>query len=249
MLDSISFNRFYNIDSEIRSMNPVSKILCVFIFLILTFLESSIEFNLILLAIVLGIMYLSNIPFKVFGKILLGLLSFILFIFLINFLCKTSIYTSILFSIRLILIVFYSSILTLTTPPNELIYGLNRILSPLEVFKVPVKSLALILSFALRFIPMVFEEGRVIVNSYVCRGIYFKNLSFRLKLLYIKSLIIPMFILSMKNADEFSDNLSLRCYDVENSFSLVCPYTRIDAYMLSFHFMLMVILVVKGVGL
>lgn len=86
MLGNISFNRFYNIDSEIRRMNPISKILCVIIFLILTFMSSSIEFNLILVLIVLYILCFSNIPIKVYLKIIFSLIPFILFIFLIDIL-------------------------------------------------------------------------------------------------------------------------------------------------------------------
>ena len=248
MLDNISFNRFYNIDSEIRNMNPISKILCVMIFLILTFLESSIKFNLILVGILVLIMFFSKIPFKVYLKIVLSLLSFIIFIFLITFLCKTSINQSILFSIRLILIVLYSSVLTMTTTPSELVYGLEHILSPLKIFKVPVSSLALILSLAIRFIPTVFDECKKIVKAYECRGINFKSLKLKQKLLYLKSIIVPMFILSIKNSDEVADNFSLKLYDsnVNRTELYVLPYTKVDAYMLCFHFMLVMMIVVKG---
>ena len=186
MLDSISFNRFYDIDSDIRKMNPIAKILCLILFIILTFIEGSLEFNLILLTIVLFIVCVSNIPVKVYLKIICGLLSFIFFIFLINFICKTDVSVSILYSMRLILIVLYSSILTMTTPPTELVYGLEKILSPLKLLKLPVHSLALTLSLAIRFIPTVFEECKRIIKANECRGIMFKNLSFRLKITYIK---------------------------------------------------------------
>lgn len=249
MLDSISFNRFYNVNSSLRQMNPISKILCVLIFLILTFVDSSIEFNLVLLIFVFMAMLLSNIPFKVYGKIFLSLLSFIIFIFLINFLCHVSIYTSILFSIRLILIVFYSSILNLTTSPDELIYGLERILSPLKIFKIPVNSLALVLSLAIRFIPVVFEMGKGIIKCYESRGIKFNNLSLKNKLLYIKSIIIPVFVLSFKNSDELTDTMSLRLYDTSQDRTAlhIYGYGKIDAYMLSFHVMLVMFLIMRGI--
>lgn len=249
MLDNISFSRFYNVDSSLRRMNPISKILCVVIFLILTFLNSSIEFNLILILMVIAIMILSNISFKVYGKILLSLLSFIIFIFLINFLCHTSIYISVLFSIRLILIVFYSSILTLTTTSEELIYGLEHLLSPLKIFKVPVSSIALTLSLAIRFIPLVLESGKKIIKSYESRGINFRDLSFKLKLSYIKSLIIPIFVLAIKNSDDLSDTMSLKLYDTDVCRTEMCTYvySRIDSYMLSLHFLLIMVLIVKGI--
>lgn len=249
MLDSISFNRFYNVNSRLRQMNPISKILCVLMFLILTFIDSSIEFNLILLIFVFMAMLLSNIPFKVYGKILLGLLSFIIFIFLINLICNVNVYTSILFSIRLILIVLYSSILTLTTSPDELIFGLEKILSPLKIFKIPVNSLALILSFSIRFIPLVFEMGKGIIKCYDSRGIKFSQLSFKFKLLYLKSIIIPVFVLSFKNSDDLADTLSLRLFDSNEKRTTlqIYGYGKIDAYMLSLHTMLIMFLIMKGI--
>lgn len=248
MLDSISFNRFYNVNSSLRQMNPISKILCVLIFLILTFVDSSIEFNLVLLVFVFMAILLSNIPFKVYGKIFLSLLSFIIFIFLINFLFHVSIYTSILFSIRLILLVFYSSILILTTSPDELIYGLERILYPLKIFKISVNSLALILSLAIRFIPLVFEMGKGIIKCYESRGIKFSQLSFKFKLLYLKSLIIPVFVLSFKNSDELTDTLCLRLFDTNEKRTplQIYGYGKVDAYMLSLHTMLIMFLIMKG---
>lgn len=249
MLDNISFNRFYNVDSRLRRMNPISKILCVIIFLILTFVDSSIEFNLILLIFVFLAMFLSNISFKVYGKIILSLLSFIILIFLINFLCKVNINTSILFSTRLILIVLYSSILTLTTSPDELIYGLEHILSPLKIIKIPVNSLALVLSLSIRFIPLVFEMGKGIIKCYESRGIKFSDLSLKNKLLYIKSIIIPVFVLSFKNSDELTDVMSLRLYDTnqERTALHIYGYGKLDAYMLSFHVMLVMFLIMKGI--
>ncbi len=249
MLDNISFNRFCNVDSRLRRMNPISKILCVIIFLILTFVDSSIEFNLILLIFVFAAMLLSNISFKVYGKILLGLLSFIIFIFFINFLCDVNINISILFSIRLILIVLYSSILTLTTSPDELIYGLEHILSPLKIFKLPINSLALILSLTIRFIPLVFEMGKGIIKCYESRGIKFSKLSLRNKLSYMKSIIIPVFVLAFKNSDELTDTMNLRLYDTnqERTSLHIYGYGKIDAYTLSFHVMLMMCLIMKGI--
>ncbi len=249
MLGNISFNRFYNIDSEIRRMNPISKILCVIIFLILTFMSSSIEFNLILVLIVLYILCFSNIPVKVYLKIILSLIPFIVFIFLINFLCGASYNISIIFSIRLILIVLYSSVLTLTSTPSELVYGLEHVLSPLKIFKVPVHSLALILSLAIRFIPSVFENGQRIIKIYESKGISLKKLSFKLKLSYLKSLVTPMFVLSLKNSDELAETLALRLYNTNTKRSNVYIYSfnRMDIYMLSSHIMLILVLVMKGI--
>ena len=249
MLDNISFGRFYNVASPLHKMNPISKILCTFIFIILIFFDNSLEFNLILLFLVFVNMFLSNIPIKVYIKILLGMLSFIAFIFLINFLCKASIQLSILFSIRLILIVFSSSILTLTTTTEELVYGLKHILSPLKIFKVPVNSLALILSLAIMFIPSIFDNARKIIKCYESRGIIFKTLNLKLKLSYIQSLIIPTFVLAFKNAEELADTMSLRLYNCnQNGTDLhIYGYNKLDLYMISLYTMLVIFFIMKGI--
>ena len=249
MLDSISLSRFYNTNSKLHKMNPISKILCTFIFLILIFVDKSIEFNLILL-LFLGVnIFLSSIPLKVYLKIFLGTLPFIIFIFLINFICKTKIELSVLYTLRLILIVFSSSILTLTTPTDELIYGLKHLLSPLKIFKVPVNSLALILSLAIRFIPSIFECGKNIIKVYDSRGISFKSLSLKLKLSYIKSIIIPIFVLSFKNADDVIDTMNLRLYNCNNDPTDLHTYGygKMDLYMISLYTMLVMFIIMKGI--
>ena len=249
MLDNISINNFCDVSSSLRKMNPISKILCVLIFLILTFVDNSIQFNFILAIILIVAMLLSNVSFKIYFKILLSLSSFIFFIFLINFLCHTSINTSIILSLRLIFIVLYSSILTLTTTKEELIYGLEHILSPLKIFKVPVNSLALILTLAISFIPVVFETLKKIIKCYETRGISFKNLSFSLKISYIKSIIIPVFIKTFKCADNLSDTMYLKLYNSNSTRTdfYNYGYSKMDAYMLSLHFMLIIILIMKGI--
>ena len=234
MLDNISINNFCDVSSSLRKMNPISKILCVLIFLILTFVDNSIQFNFILSIILIVAMLLSNVSFKIYFKILLSLSSFIFFIFLINFLCHTSINTSIILSLRLIFIVLYSSILTLTTTKEELIYGLEHILSPLKIFKVPVNSLALILTLAISFIPVVFEALKKIIKCYETRGISF---------------IIPVFIKTFKCADNLSDTMYLKLYNSNSTRTdfYNYGYSKMDAYMLSLHFMLIIILIMKGI--
>jgi len=247
MLDNIFINSFDDVSYSLKRMNPISKILCVLIFLILTFVDSSFQFYLILGVTLIISMLLSNISLKIFLKIFLSLFLFIILIFLINFLCNISIDTSIINSLRLIFIAFYFSILVLTTSNNELICGLEYVLSPLKIFKIPVNFLVLKLLIVLNFIPIIFSSLKKITNCYKMKGIYFYNLSFSLKLSYIKNIIVSTLKKTFNSINFLSNYMSLKLYNSKKIVFDNYGYSKMDVYMLSLHFVLVIILIMKGI--
>ncbi|HEY8364573.1 MAG TPA: energy-coupling factor transporter transmembrane component T [Haloplasmataceae bacterium] len=114
--------------------------------------------------------------------------------------------------IRLILIISMSSLLTFTTKPTDLTLAIEYVLSPLKLIKVPVSELALMISIALRFIPTLLEETQKILKAQTSRGADFTEGNLKDKVVQIISLLIPMFIISFKRAEDLANAMEARGY-------------------------------------
>lgn len=114
--------------------------------------------------------------------------------------------------LRLILIISFSSLLTFTTKPTDLTLAIERVLSPLKIIKIPVSELALMISIALRFIPTLLEETQKILKAQTSRGADFTEGNIKEKVIQIISLLIPMFIISFKRAEDLANAMEARGY-------------------------------------
>ncbi len=215
MSNNLILGRYYPVKSFIHSMNPLSKVICLFIFVIMNLISNSILFRILLLVLNVLIVYLSNVPTMVYLKSLSKMKIFLIFIFIINIIFGVNIITNILMVIKIVLLVNYSSILTLTTPPTEITYGLEMFLKPLNKLKIPVNKVSLSISLALRFIPTIFDEATKILKSQASRGVDYYNSDLKGKIEAVKTMIIPMFKLSLKRADIFADAMEVRLFSFD----------------------------------
>ena len=78
-------------------------------------------------------------------------------------------------AIRLVMLIIGSSVMTLTTTPNNLTDGMEKLLNPLKKIKVPVHEVAMMMSIALRFIPILLEETDKIMKAQMARGADFES--------------------------------------------------------------------------
>ena len=75
--------------------------------------------------------------------------------------------------LRFVLIISFSTLLTLTTAPLQLTDAIEAVMKPLAVVKFPVHEVALMLSIALRFVPTLMDEAQKIMNAQRARGVDF----------------------------------------------------------------------------
>jgi len=115
-------------------------------------------------------------------------------------------------ALRLVVVVIVSTLLTLTTKPADLTLALESLLGPLRKIKVPVSELALMISIALRFVPTLFAETQKILKSQASRGVDITEGKLKDKVAQLISLLVPLFILSFKRADELADAMEVRGY-------------------------------------
>lgn len=114
--------------------------------------------------------------------------------------------------LRVIIIISFSTVFTLTTKPIDISNAIEWILKPLELLKIKTSIFAMMLSIALRFIPTLFSETEKILKAQASRGVDFKESSLAKQVMQIVSLLIPMFVISIKRASDLADAMEARGY-------------------------------------
>lgn len=114
--------------------------------------------------------------------------------------------------IRIFMMIGITSLLTVSTMSTDINNGLEWVLSPLKVIKVPVSVLSMTISLTLRFIPTLYEETRKIMNAQASRGVDFQEGKLKDKITQIISLLVPMFVISFKRAEDLSNAMEARGY-------------------------------------
>lgn len=215
-------------DSLVHRLDPRSKLIAVFIFIIVIFLADSFASYGIVTAFVAAAVLLSRVPLSFVLRGMKFIFLFVIITFLLHlFLTKEGeviyqigswkIYSEGLIqgafiSLRLLYLVIFTSLLTLTTTPIEITDGLESLLNPLKRLRVPVHEFALMMSIALRFIPTLLEEAEKIMKAQSARGVDFSSGPFKKRLKAIVPLLIPLFASSFKRAEDLALAMEARGY-------------------------------------
>lgn len=216
MLNSLILGRYYSVKSFIHSMNPLSKIICLFLFILMTLINNSFWFGILLVGINASIIYLSNVPIITYLKSLSKMKIFLGLLFIVNIILGVKFITNVLIIIKLVLLINYLNILTLTTPPTETTYGLELFLKPLNKLHIPVNKVSLYISLGLQFIPTIFDEATKILKTQASRGVDYYNSDIKGKIEAIKTMVIPMFRLSLKKVDNLAESMKVRLFSYDN---------------------------------
>lgn len=223
----ITIGQFYPADSVLHRLDPRVKLVGTFAFLISLFAGSGILAYAAATVFLAVVIKLSKVPFKMIMKglkaiiiILLSTVSFNLFLtegeilFQIGFLklTKEGISVAFFMGLRLIYLVVGASLMTLTTTPNDLTDGLESVLSPLNKIKVPVHEISMMMSIALRFIPILMEETDRIMKAQKARGADFDSGNIIHKAKAMVPLLVPLFISAFRRANDLAMAMEARCY-------------------------------------
>ena len=227
MLRDITLGQYYRADSLLHRLDPRVKLVATFMFIISLFIAKNfIGYILAALFLIAGIA-LSKVPPKFIFRgmktiffLLLITMIFNLFLTpgkeLVSFWKITITYEGIrmavMMAIRLIFLITGSSLMTLTTTPNNLTDGLERLLRPLKVFRVPVHEISMMMSIALRFIPILMEETDKIMKAQMARGADFESGSIINRAKSLVPLLVPLFISAFRRANDLAMAMEARCY-------------------------------------
>ncbi|WP_297790688.1 energy-coupling factor transporter transmembrane protein EcfT [uncultured Anaerococcus sp.] len=228
-MGNISIGQYLPFDTFIHRLDPRVKIVGVFLYIITIFFVDSflgyLPFGILLLAM----LFVAKIPLKSVFKSLKPLIFIIIITGLINLITtqgsvvftigpvsvtKEGIYRTGFTILRLILIILSTSVLTFTTSPMELTYGLEKLFSPLKRFGFPAGELAMMISISLRFIPTLFDEAQKIRMAQMARGADFESGNIINRAISMIPLLVPLFINSFKRSDDLATAMEARMYRI-----------------------------------
>ena len=228
MITDITIGQYFPGKSFIHKLDARTKILLTLVFLVFIFVCKNF-YSLLLVCGFGVVVYLSSrispkVILKSFKPLLpIVLLTTILQLYYIKdgnmlfewkFISITDkgVFTAIFIAARILTLLLVSSLLTYTTSPTDLTDAIEKLLSPLKIFKIEVHTFAMMMTIALRFIPTLVDEIDRIMSAQKARGADFENgnLIKRVKALF--PIFIPLFISAFKRAIELADAMSCRCY-------------------------------------
>lgn len=249
MLNNITLGKYYAVDSLIHRINPITKTICTILFIISVFFANNLTLNVCLLVLMLLMMSLSKVPMAVYFKTIFSLKWLMVILFLVNYLTGVSLQMSVFILVRLVFVVLYTAILTLTTAPTEITYGLEKVFFPLKLIGIPVNKMALSISIALRFIPTIIDQSNRILKSQASRGIDYYNSKINGKFMALKAMIIPMFNLSIKRADELADAMEVRLFSIKGKRTnyRINKFGLFDVIIILVHISILCLAALKGV--
>lgn len=228
MMDKLIFGRYIPGHSLIHRLDPRTKLLGAVWFIIIIFLANNWLSYVALIAFVFTAVKLSEINPKFFINGVKPLIWLILFTVILQILftsgqtiwfrlgpiiiSQEGVLNGVFIFLRFVLIIFMSTILTLTTMPLSLTDAIEFLLRPLNAIKVPVHEIALMLSIALRFVPTLMDETEKIMNAQRARGIDFGEGNIYEQMKSIVPLLIPLFVSSFNRAEELATAMEARGY-------------------------------------
>ena len=228
MLDKLILGRYLQGDSWIHKLDPRTKLIGTFAFVLVIFLANNWVTYGLLIAYTLIALLLSKIPLGFFWKGIKPLIWVILFTvalqilftsggdvyFQWGFIQVTSegIINAVFIFLRFVLIISFSTLLTLTTAPLQLTDAIEAVMKPLAVVKFPVHEVALMLSIALRFVPTLMDEAQKIMNAQRARGVDFGEGNLFEQMKVIIPILIPLFVSSLNRAEDLATAMEARGY-------------------------------------
>ena len=265
MIRDITIGQYYAAQSPIHRLDPRVKLAGTMLYIISLFTANGPICYLFAILALAVVIHLSTVPFKFMARglksiviILLITVSFNLFltsgtsivdVWLLRHITWEGLEKAVYMAIRLILLILGSSIMTLTTTPNALTDGLEKGLGFLKKFKVPVHEIAMTMSIALRFIPILIEETDKIMKAQTARGADFESGGLIKKAKAMVPLLVPLFVSAFRRASDLAMAMEARCYRSDENRTKMKPlkYAAIDKKAYGCLFLYMVIMIVLAV--
>ena len=228
MLRDITIGQYYPQDSVIHRLDARVKFAGTVVLIVSLFVFDTFWGFAPVLAMMALIIGLSRIPLKYILKGLKPMLFLLIFMMLMNLLMtpgdeilwqwwKLKITTEGLrlagfMGLRLVFLVIGSSMMTYTTTPTALTAGMERVFAPLKIFKIPVHEVAMMMSIALRFIPILLEETDKIMKAQQARGADFESGNIFKRAKALLPLLVPLFVSAFRRAGDLAQAMEARCY-------------------------------------
>ena len=213
MLKDVTLGRYYPVRGCLHELDPRTKLLFLLMFIISVFISPNPIILGLTAAVLLSVIAVSRVPLSYIFKGLRFVFTIIVFTTLLNVFLLRGSWASTLRSLyRMVAVVLASNMLTLTTRPRDISWGVEKSLSFLSPLGVPVHDIATIVSLAFRFIPILTDEAKRIMDAQKSRGAHLGEGNLREKARGIMPVIIPLFISAFRRSDELSEAMDSRLY-------------------------------------
>ncbi len=227
MIRDITLGQYYQADSVIHKMDPRTKIIGTIVFIVALFLAKNCIGYVIAAVFLAAMIRISKVPFRFMVKgmksiVILLAITIIFNLFLTQgtplvrlwklTITEEGLKQAVYMALRLAFLIIGASLMTLTTTPNNLTDGLESLLSPLKVIRVPVHEVAMMMAIALRFIPILLDETDKIMKAQIARGADFESGSLIKKAKNMVPLLVPLFISAFRRANDLAMAMEARCY-------------------------------------
>ena len=227
MLKDVTLGQYYPVDSALHRLDPRTKLAGTMVSIVALFLCNnwqSYALATVFLALCIG---LSRVPLSYMLRGLKGILFILLISVSFNLfltegkvlwqwgvfkITEEGLILAGFMALRLIYLVVGSTIMTLTTTPNALTQGMEKGLGFLKVVRVPVHEIAMMMSIALRFIPILMEETDKIMKAQMARGADFESGNLIQKARAMVPLLVPLFVSAFRRATDLAMAMEARCY-------------------------------------
>ncbi len=231
MLKDITFGQYYEAKSPVHKCDPRIKIILMVAFIVMIFVSFNFYSLLISTAFVAFVIFISKVPIKFFLKNIKAIWLILAFTAVINLFYSSEgrvlvefwkleittggVSRAVFMALRIVLLIFISSVLTYTTTPNSLTDAIESLLSPLKYIglKSAVHTFAMMMTIALRFIPTLIEEAEKIMNAQKARGADLENGGLMQRVKALIPILIPLLISSVRRAYELAEAMECRCYN------------------------------------
>ena len=227
MIRDITIGQYYPTDSILHRLDPRVKLVGTFLFIISLFIFQSFYGYVVVTIFLVSIIKLSKVPFRFIVKGLKAVVILLLFTVFFNMfflpgepliefyfitITKEGLRSAGFMAIRLTYLIIGSSLMTFTTTPNQLTDGLEKVLRPLNHIKVPVHEISMMMSIALRFIPILLEETDKIMKAQMARGADFESGGILKRAKSLIPLLVPLFVSAFRRANDLAMAMEARCY-------------------------------------
>ncbi len=229
MLKDITLGQYFPGTSVIHRLDPRTKLIMLVVYIVALFMASGWVSYGLMAAFLVVCIKISAIPPKSIVRGMKPLVLILVFTGVLNLFFTTGegeplvdfwIFTvyaeglerAVFMVIRILLLISGTFLLTYTTSPISLTDGLESLMGPLKVIKVPVHELSMMMCIALRFIPTLIEETDKIMSAQKARGADFETGSLMEKAKALIPILVPLFISAFRRADELATAMECRCY-------------------------------------
>ena len=229
MLKDITLGQYFPGTSVIHRLDPRTKLIMLVVYIVALFMAAGWVSYAVMAAFLVVCIKISTIPAKSFVGGMKPLVLILVFTGVLNLFFTTGegeplvdfwIFTvyaeglerAIFIVIRILLLISGTFLLSYTTSPISLTDGLESLMGPLKLIKVPVHELSMMMCIALRFIPTLIEETDKIMSAQKARGADFETGSLMEKAKALIPILVPLFISAFRRADELATAMECRCY-------------------------------------